>query len=156
MRKRQEAALRVKPFYQKGAQTLSDSEALEVKGIYPTWRELIGSEATVGMKFTHEGVLYKVIQAHTFQENWIPGIDTASLYTRIDEEHKGTFDDPIPYASGMVLVQGLYYEQYDVIYYCTYGSVNAVFSDLKDLVPLYVEVADDEDKQTSWLLEDKE
>ena len=134
--------MKLRPLYQQGAQTFTDADALKVKGIYATWRELIGSEAKVGMKFTHEGVLYKVIQAHTFQENWVPGIDTASLYTRIDEEHKGTYDDPIPYASGMELKEGLYYEQYDIIYYCTNSSANPVFSDLEKLVPLYVEVAD--------------
>lgn len=140
MPKRHDAALRVKPLYQKGAQSLSDTEALEVKGIYPAWESLIGTAAEVDYKFIYDGRLYRVAQAHTFQSNWIPGLDTASLYTLIDETHAGTFEDPIPYASGMELKQGLYYEQHGIIYYCTYSSAKPVYAALADLVPLYVEV----------------
>lgn len=140
MPKRHEAALRVKPLYQKGAQSLSDTEALEVKGIYPKWEDLIGTAGEVDYKFSHDGKLYRVVQTHTFQSNWIPGVDTASLYTLINETNAGTFDDPIPYASGMELKQGQYYEQYGVIYYCTNSSAKPVYAALADLVPLYVEV----------------
>lgn len=38
----------------------------------------------------------------------------------------------------MELVQGKYYSQYDVIYYCHRGSGQAVYNDLKDLI-IYVE-----------------
>ena len=140
MAKRHEAALRVKPLYQKGAQTFTDEEALEVKGIYPAWESLIGTAAEVDYKFTHGGVLYKVIQAHTFQSNWIPGVDTESLYIVIDEEHAGTIDNPIPYNGNMALEAGKYYSQDGVVYYCTRDTINPVYAALADLVPLYVEV----------------
>lgn len=80
MGKRHEAALKVKPILQKGAQTLDDAEALEVKGIYPEW----DSAATyaVGVKVLYEAVLYKCIQAHTAQEAWNP-IDASSLWAKV-------------------------------------------------------------------------
>lgn len=34
--------------------------------------------------------LYEVIQAHTLQADWEPGVSTASLYKVIDKEHAGT------------------------------------------------------------------
>ncbi|MBQ2960814.1 MAG: hypothetical protein IJE09_06295 [Oscillospiraceae bacterium] len=139
MAKRYEAALRIKPLYQKGAQILSDSEALEVRDIYPQWEELIGTAAELDFKFVYDGKLYKVIQAHSFQENWLPGSDTASLYTLIDGKHTGALADPIPYASGMALEQGKYYSQYDLIYLCTRSTGIAVYVPLAELVPLYVE-----------------
>ena len=73
-------ALRVKPFYQKGAQTLDDAEALEVKGIYPEW----DSAATyaVGVKVLYKDVLYKCIQAHTAQEAWNPAA-AVSLWAKV-------------------------------------------------------------------------
>lgn len=140
MRKRQEAALRIKPLYQKGAQSLSDTEALEVKGIYPMWEDLIGTAAEVDYKFTHNDVLYKVIQAHTFLSNWVPGTGIESLYVAVDEEHAGTIDNPIPYNGNMALEAGKYYSQNGVVYYCTRDTINPVYAALADLVPLYVEV----------------
>lgn len=140
MPKRHEAALRVKPLYQKGAQSLSDDEALEVKGIYPKWEDLIGTAAEVDYKFSHDGKLYRVVQAHTFQSNWIPGVGTESLYVVIDEEHAGTIDNPIPYNGNMALEAGKYYSEDGVVYYCTRDTINPVYAALADLVPLYVEV----------------
>jgi hypothetical protein len=141
MPKRHEAALRIKPLYQKGAQSLNDTEALEVKGIYPKWEDLIGTAAEVDYKFTHNDVLYKVIQAHTFQSNWAPGTGTESLYVVVDETHAGTIDNPIPYNGNMALENGKYYSQDGVVYYCNRDTINPVYSPLKDLVGLFVEVA---------------
>lgn len=142
MGKRLDEARRIKPYIQKGAQSLSDKEALEVKGIYPKWEELIGTAAEMDMKFTYGEELYRVISAHTFQSDWIPGVGTESLYIRIDEEHAGTFDDPIPYNGNMTLEQCKYYIQYNIVYLCIRDSVNPVFSALAELVGLYVEEAE--------------
>jgi hypothetical protein len=140
-------ARRMKPFYRKGAQTLSDQEALQVKGIYPTWEECvekkqIDTNGETGYKFTYNGDLYSCINPDpTFQADWIPGIPTASLYTRIDETHAGTYEDPIPYDGNMVLEQGKYYSQDDVIYICTRDSGIALTHPLSVLVGQYVEIA---------------
>ena len=119
----------------------SDAEALAVKDIYPVWSNLIGQEAIVGFKFTHSGNLYKVIQSHTFAAEWIPGAGTESLYTRIDEAHAGTKDDPIPYNGNMELFEGVYYTQAGVVYLCTRSTGVPVYHALSELVGLYVEVA---------------
>ena len=142
-----DAAMRVRPLYQKGAQHLNDQEALEVKGIYPTWEECVAlgsidTDGKTGYKFTYQNDLYSCVNANpTFQSDWIPGINTAALYTRIDETHAGTYEDPIPYEGNMVLEEGKYYSQDGVIYICTRNTVNPVVQPLKDLVNLYVEVA---------------
>lgn len=122
----------------------SDAEALAVKGIYPKWKNLIGKTVEkAGFKFTYGDKLYKTIPAnHTFAEQWVPGVGTESLYAVIDEAHAGTNADPIPYDGNMELVEGLYYVQDGVIYLCNRSSGQPVHHALKDLVNLYVTVAE--------------
>ena len=118
----------------------SDLDALAVKDIYPACDSLIGQTVNVDFKLTHDGKLYKVIQAHTVQADWIPGNGTESLYTVIDEGHAGTLDDPIPYDGNMELTEGLYYSQDGIVYLCTRSTGQPVYHALSDLVGLYVEV----------------
>lgn len=140
-----EAAKKVKPLFQKAAQSLEDADALQIRGIYPTWAELAekGSvTAATGYKFVHDGKLYKCVNANpTFQADWVPGVGTESLYVRIDETHAGTLEDPIPYEGNMALVSGLYYSQSGIIYKCIRDTGNPVYHALSALVGLYVEVA---------------
>lgn len=119
----------------------SDADALVVKSIYPVWKDLIGKTVDkAGFKFTHNGDLYKTIPAsHTFAEQWVPGVGTESLYTRIDEAHAGTLEDPIPYNGNMALINGLYYSQDSAIYRCNRDTINPVYNPLIELVGLYVE-----------------
>ena len=119
----------------------SDLDALAVKDIYPAWDSLIGQTVNVDFKLTYDGKLYKVIQAHTVQADWIPGVGTESLYAVIDEGHAGTLDDPIPYDGNMELTEGLYYSQDGIVYLCTRSTEQPVYHALSDLVGLYVEVA---------------
>lgn len=119
----------------------SDLDALAVKDIYPAWDSLIGQTVNVDFKLTYDGKLYKVIQAHTVQADWIPGVGTESLYAVIDEGHTGAEDDPIPYDGNMELFEGLHYVQNGVTYRCTRNSGQPVYHALSDLVGLYVEVA---------------
>lgn len=119
----------------------SDLDALAVKDIYPAWKSLIGQTVNVDFKLTYDGKLYKVIQAHTVQADWIPGVGTESLYAVIDEGHTGAEDDPIPYDGNMELFEGLHYVQNGVTYRCTRNSGQPVYHALSDLVGLYVEVA---------------
>lgn len=117
----------------------SDAVALSAISVYPRWKDLIGKEAAVDARFVHNGKLYRVIAAHTFAEHWEPGAGTESLYTRIDEAHTGTKDNPIPYEGNMALVAGLYYAQDGVVYLCTRDTGGPVYHALRDLVGLYVE-----------------
>lgn len=119
----------------------SDLDALAVKDIYPAWESLIGQTVNVDFKLTYDGKLYKVIQAHTVQADWIPGVGTESLYAVIDEGHAGTLGDPIPYDGNMELTEGLYYSQDGIVYLCTRNTEQPVYHALSELVGLYVEVA---------------
>lgn len=120
----------------------SDADALKVKDIYPVWENLIGQTVDKAeFKFTYHGDLYKTIPAnHTFAKEWVPGVGTESLYTRIDEAHAGTLDDPIPYTGNMELFEGLYYVEYDVVYRCIRSSGQPVYHELNALIGMYVEV----------------
>ena len=124
--------------------SLTDEQALEVKDLYPKWEELIGQEIAQDFRLTYEGKLYKALQQHTVQEQWKPGIDTASIYAVIsasaDEEHEGTKEDPIPYVQNMVLEKGKYYTQDGVLYLCIQGTITGYPNDLKDLASLVQKV----------------
>ena len=140
MGKRYDAAMRVKPFLQKGAQSLGDDEALEIKSIYPEWESCV--EYTTRKKARYKGKLYRCLQAHTSQDAWTPDV-SASLWTVIDEEHKGTVNDPIPYSGNMALEQGKYYEQGGVVYLCIRDSINPLNAALSELVGVYVQACED-------------
>lgn len=118
---------------------VDDATALRMKAFYPEWAS--GETYTVGYKITHNGDLYKVIQAHTSQDNWLPGSGTENLYVRIDETHDGTKYDPIPYSGNMALENGKYYTQDGVLYLCNRDTGNPVYHALSELVGIYVEEA---------------
>lgn len=123
---------------------VDDSTALRMVGFYPEWNSMIGQTVDkAGFRFTYGGKLYKTIPAnHTFQADWVPGVGTESLYTRIDETHDGTQYDPIPYDGNMEMTAGLYYTQDGVTYLCTRSTGQPVYNALSELVGLYVEVAE--------------
>ena len=125
------------------AQSLTDEQALTVKTIYPLWEKIIGQTVRKDYKFQYADKLYKTIQDNLLiQEQYIPGEGTESLYTVIDETHAGTQEDPIPYDGNMELENGKYYSQDGVIYLCNRDTEIPVYQDLKDLVGIYVEVAE--------------
>ena len=121
---------------------VDDQTAVRMTEFYPEWKDIIGKTVDKsGYKFQHNGKLYKTIPAtHTFQSDWVPGVGTESMYTRIDEEHAGTLADPIPYDGNMALTAGLYYVQNGVTYLCNRDTINPVYNALVDLVGVYVEV----------------
>lgn len=120
----------------------NDDVALAAIPLYPEWEKLVkaGALAALGMRFQYLGDLYKVISAHTFSAEWVPGEGTGALYARVDEAHSGTADDPIPYVGYMELEEGKHYAQGGVTYRCTRSSGAPMYHALADLVGLYVEV----------------
>ena len=115
---------------------VDDATALRMVAYYPEWTA--GTAYAVGDRLVYNGDLYKVLQAHTSQETWLPGTGTESLYTRIDEQHDGTKYDPIPYSGNMALEAGKYYSQSGKTYLCNRDTGNPVYHALADLVGLYV------------------
>lgn len=65
---------------------LPDDQAMEVADLYPEWVAMkayaVDEIVKYGMNADGETQLYKVIQAHTSQEDWKPDV-TASLYKAI-------------------------------------------------------------------------
>ena len=118
---------------------LSPSEALQVKDRYPEWET--GINVKTGERYRVEDVLWECIQAHTTQDNWKPSMATASLWKTVDEDHKGTIDDPIVYIPPMEIFKDKYYIQNGVIYKCTRDSGQPLSHNLSDLVGNYVEKA---------------
>ena len=118
---------------------LSPSEALQVKDRYPEWET--GINVKTGERYRVEDVLWEVLQGHKTQENWKPSLETASLWKRVDEEHAGTKDDPIPYAPPMEIFKDKYYTQSKVLYKCIRDSGQPLSHNLSDLVGNYVEKA---------------
>lgn len=50
--------------------TATDETALQAITLYPYWKENLKVEE--GARYQHNGILYKVIQAHTTQADWTP------------------------------------------------------------------------------------
>lgn len=123
---------------------LTDAEALGCKAIYKQWADLVEEAAVVekGYRFLHVDVLYRVEQpSHTFVAHYVPGeVGTESLFSKIDDTHPGTAEDPIPYEGNMALEEGKYYSQDGVVYKCIWSTGNPVYHPLSQLVGLYVEV----------------
>lgn len=122
--------------------SLTDSESLKVKSLYPDWAEFIDESLSKGMKVNYKEHLYKVRQdIPMVLESQYPGMATAALYEVVVETASGTKDDPIPYTPPMDIFKDKYYTQNDVLYICTRDSGQALTHDLSSLVGLYVNVA---------------
>ena len=137
-----ENAISLRRFLEKSASNIvDDAEALTYRKLIEHWKTDTNYEVGDRVAVVEDGsiVLYKCKSEHTSQENWKPSINTASLWTRIDEIHRGTLDDPIPYSGNMILEKDKYYIQDNIIYKCIRDSVNPLYNDLKDLINLYVE-----------------
>lgn len=124
--------------------SLDDQQSLEVKSLYPTWESFIGKQLEKDMKVQYDGKLFKVIQTHTAQQDWYPSISTASLFTEIVEDHAGTLEDPIPYPAdgNMIIYNGKYYIENDIIYLCIRDSQQPLYIALSTVVDNYVQVVE--------------
>ena len=78
--------LKIRAMIEKGATSLDDSDALEVPELFPPWE--VGKAYEVGDRMRYAGQLYgqlyKVVQAHTSQDDWTPDA-TPALYTPVSE-----------------------------------------------------------------------
>ena len=118
------------------AQAADDSSAITIKTFYPAWEA--NASYAVGYKVRRNGKLWRCLQAHTSQVGWEPE-NAASLWETVNETHKGTADDPIPYSGNMALTNGLYYVQEYVVYRCIRDTGAPIYHALADLVGVYVE-----------------
>lgn len=139
-------ALQLRPVIEQSAQSLEDAVALTAVELFPKWKELVekGTEVEKGFRFQYEDKLYRTEQPkYTFVKQYVPGeVGTESLFSKVDETHTGTIDDPIPYEVNMEIYNGLYYIQNGVIYLCIRDSGQPLQHDLSALVGNYVEVVE--------------
>ena len=139
-----ERALQLRPVLEQAAQSLEDAVALTAVELFPYWKELVVANKTVerGFRFQHDGKLYRTEQpSYTFVEHYVPGAPgMESLFSVVDEDHKGTKEDPITYERNMEIFNGLYYTQNGVLYRCIRDSGQPLYHDLSALVGSYVEV----------------
>lgn len=81
---RMQAAEQLRRALQLFANTLSEEQALEVAAVYPAWEAgksyAVGDILSYGTNQVGDPQLYKVVQAHTSQADWLPGQGTDSLY----------------------------------------------------------------------------
>ena len=124
---------------------VDDNTALRMREYYPDFDALVKRKFTAkdaDYKFRYGDTLYKTAQPNiSFVAHYPPGVGTESMFTRIDETHDGTLDDPTPYSGNMELEQGKYYMQDGVIYYCKYGSGIPVYEHLSTLTT-FVEIVE--------------
>lgn len=141
-----ERALQLRPVMEQASQSLEDAVALTAVELFPQWEKLVETGSTVakGFRFQYGGKLYRTEQPeYTFVSHYIPGsTGTESLFSKVDESHTGTIDDPIPYETNMEIYKGKYYSQNGVTYLCIRDSGQPLYHDLSALVGLYVEVAE--------------
>ena len=133
-------ARELRSMIEKASASLSDTDALDAIELFPHY--VVNHPYALGDRFSYGDKLYKVLQAHTSQEQWAPD-STPSLYAEVEKPGQGdTPDNPIPYNNNMELFEGKYYSQYDVVYHCTRSTGVPVYNDLRDLVYIYVEVVE--------------
>ena len=58
-----------------------DDEVADYSVLFPQW-DGNGIEYAVGFKCRYNGILYKVLQAHTSQKTWNP-VDAPSLFAKV-------------------------------------------------------------------------
>ena len=92
MMNRVQAAEQMRRAIQMFAQSLTDDEAMEIATVYPAYR--VGRAYKTGELFTHgvndvgDPQLYRVVQDHIAQADWVPA-ETPSLYTPIGLDEEG-------------------------------------------------------------------
>ena len=121
---------------------IDDQTSLRMKSYYPAFEEIVGVEVKEGFKFTYKDELWKTRQKHTPQDIYPPSINTVALYERIDEEHAGTIEDPIPYDQTMVVYKDKYYSYNSKLYLCIRDSGIPLYAEPDSLLDNYFKVAE--------------
>ena len=89
---RLQAAEQLRRALQMFAATLTDEQALEIATVYPKWEAgkayAVGDIISYGENATGDPQLYKVVQAHTSQADWLPEA-TPALYDAFGLDESG-------------------------------------------------------------------
>lgn len=85
-----EMARKIRQMILDQAQTMSDEEAIDVPFAYPRWKS--GVEYDTGERVRYGEDLYKVLQAHTSQDDWTPD-NAPSLFAQILPGQEGSDEE---------------------------------------------------------------
>lgn len=77
-----ELARKLRPYIEKAALSLDDTDALEAPNLFPNWTPDKAGGYQVGDRVRYDNILYKCLQAHIPQEAWTP-IAAPSLWAKV-------------------------------------------------------------------------
>ena len=86
-----ERARALRPYIEKAATSLTDEDALQAVELFPQW--VVGHTYVVGERLQYNGVLYRVVQAHTSQADWTPD-KTPALFVVVSLDEWPEFIQP--------------------------------------------------------------
>lgn len=86
-----ERARALRPYIEKASVSLADEDALQAVELFPQW--VTGHAYAVDERLQYNGVLYRVIQAHTSQADWTPDI-TPALFVVVSPDEWPEFVQP--------------------------------------------------------------
>ena len=86
-----ERARALRPYIEKASVSLPDEDALQAVELFPQW--VTGHAYAVDERLQYNGVLYRVIQAHTSQADWMPDI-TPALFVAVSLDEWPEFVQP--------------------------------------------------------------
>lgn len=109
-----EQAKQLRTLLVKQASQLTDEDILKTPDFVEKWQADV--PYTTGMRLNHNGTIYKVLQDHTSQAGWEPGV-AVSLFAEVLTSEDGTPlewrqpDSTNPYMTGdKVIFEGVVYE----------------------------------------------
>lgn len=86
-----ERARALRPYIEKAAVSLTDADALESVELFPAWAA--GVAYAVDERIQYGGTLYRVVQAHTSQADWVPD-KTPALFVVVSLDEWPEFVQP--------------------------------------------------------------
>ena len=86
-----ERARALRPYIEKASVSLTDEDALQAVELFPQW--VTGHAYVVDERLQYNGVLYRVVQAHTSQADWTPDI-TPALFVVVSLDEWPEFVQP--------------------------------------------------------------
>ena len=86
-----ERARALRPYIEKASISLPDEDALQAVELFPQW--VVGHTYVVDERLQYNGVLYRVVQAHTSQADWTPDI-TPALFVVVSLDEWPLFLQP--------------------------------------------------------------
>lgn len=129
---------KLRELIEKASVSLSDSDALNGVELFEAWKP--DTDYFIGDRRRYDDVLYKARQGHTSQEIYPPNTVPA-LWEVVAPEGKGDSpDNPIEYDQSMILEQGKFYIENDVVYICIRDSGVPLYTALANVIGNYVEV----------------